>query len=81
MGRSWLRQQRAEAKLDESWARPKGMHETTAQRLRSIIIGCEMQREDDLAVFLARHERWLWPIEVPVAFRLPTGRSYAAFGC
>ena len=59
LGRSWLKQQKAEAKLGKGLARPKGMHEATAQRLRSIIIDCEMEREDALAVFVAKHEQWL----------------------
>ena len=35
--RTWRRQHKAEARLDDDWQRPKGMHRTTHERLLSII--------------------------------------------
>lgn len=58
-GRSWQVQRKAEAKLGEYWARPKGMHETTHQRLLAIIYECEEQRDIELARFMATHAMWL----------------------
>ena len=54
-GRAWRKQQKAEALLGDGWRRPKGMHETTRERLLEIIFQCEMAREDALAAFIARH--------------------------
>ena len=51
--RMWRRQQKAEAKLGPYWARPKGMHEATRERLLSIIWDCEEQRDGALADYLA----------------------------
>ena len=51
--RIWRRQQKAEAKLGPYWARPKGMHEATRERLLSIIWDCEEQRNGELANYLA----------------------------
>ena len=50
--RTWRKQSKAEAKLGPNWARPKGMHETTRERLLSIIWGCEERRDDALSDFL-----------------------------
>jgi hypothetical protein len=59
IGRTWLKQQKAEAKLGKNWSRPKGMHEATAERLRAIIWDCEEVRENSLAMFIGQHEKWL----------------------
>ena len=57
--RTWRKQAKAEAKLGPNWARPKGIHATTRDRLLSIIWECEERREMALGVFLdammARH--------------------------
>ena len=49
IGRSWSRQEKAEARL-----RRKGIHQTTIDRLVSAIVDCEERREQALAEFLAR---------------------------
>jgi hypothetical protein len=56
--RSWRKQQKAEARLEENWRRPKGMHRRTHERLLSVIFACEEAREDLLAAFIAGHARW-----------------------
>lgn len=53
-GRSWRAQQKAEAKLEKGWARPKGMHTTTRERLLEVIWKCEELREGELAQYLMR---------------------------
>jgi hypothetical protein len=53
-GRAWRVQQKAEAKLGDGWARPKGMHRKTRERLLEIIWRCEERREVELALFMAR---------------------------
>lgn len=53
-GRTWRRQAKAEAKLGEYWARPKGMHEATHERLLSIIWNCEERREAAISHYMAR---------------------------
>jgi hypothetical protein len=58
-GRSWRVQQKAEAKLGKNWQRPKGMHETTYERLISMIGECEEARDFELAAFIAGHAKWL----------------------
>ena len=61
-GRTWRVQRKAEAKLGENWARPKGMHAATREKLLAIIFRCEELREDELARFLMLHARQLdWP--------------------
>ena len=50
--RTWRKQAKAEAKLGPNWARPKGMHATTRERLLSIIWACEERRDADLSQFL-----------------------------
>jgi hypothetical protein len=52
-GRTWRKQAKAEAKLGPNWRRPKGMHDTTRERLLSIIWDCEERREEALAHFLS----------------------------
>ncbi len=54
-GRSWLRQQKAEARLLGRWMRPKGMHHATHERLKKIILDCVMLREDVVDDYMARH--------------------------
>lgn len=54
-GRAWRKQQKAEAKLGEGWARPKGMHSATRERLLAIIFRCEERRDDEIARFIGRH--------------------------
>ena len=53
IGRSWRVQQKAEAKLGKGWARPKGMHAATREKLLATIFACEEQREAELARFMA----------------------------
>jgi len=53
LGRDWLRQHKAEAKLGGLWQRPKGMHRTTHERLLSIIWKCEERRDDAIATYAA----------------------------
>lgn len=50
--RTWRKQSKAEAKLGPNWQRPKGMHDTTRERLLSIIWDCEERREMALAGYL-----------------------------
>ncbi len=51
--RMWRRQRKAEEKLGPNWARPKGMHEATRERLLTIIFDCEQVRDGALADYLA----------------------------
>lgn len=51
--RSWRKQQKAEAKLGKGWARPKGMHAATREKLLATIFRCEDLRDAELARFLA----------------------------
>lgn len=53
-GRSWRRQQKAEAKLGENWQRPKGMHHATRERLLQTIWECEERRDLALAGLMAK---------------------------
>lgn len=55
MGRAWIKQQKAERRLGEGWARPKGMHNSTHQKLLAAIIECEERRNVALAMFIERH--------------------------
>lgn len=59
IGRAWRVQQKAEAKLGEGWARPKGMHHKTRERLLEAIFRCEELRDEALALFIASHSGWL----------------------
>jgi len=45
LGRTWLKQQRIEAKLGDGWQRPKGMHRSTHARLMAILWDCEDRRD------------------------------------
>ena len=53
-GRAWRKQQKAEAKLDPNWQRPKGMHHATRERLLETIWECEEVRDRAIAGFLSR---------------------------
>jgi hypothetical protein len=53
--RSWRIQRKAEAKLGENWARPKGMHHKTRERMLDIIWRCEELRDRELELYVARH--------------------------
>ena len=50
--RTWRKQSKAEAKLGPNWARPKGMHAATHERILSIIFECEERRDAALAGYL-----------------------------
>jgi hypothetical protein len=54
LGRSWLKQHKIEAKLGADWQRPKGMRQTTHNRLMAGLIDCHQRREVVLAAFLIR---------------------------
>ena len=58
LDRSWRKQSNAEAKLGEHWARPKGMHHKTRDRLMLTIRKCEEMRDRALAAFIVPHG-WL----------------------
>jgi hypothetical protein len=53
-GRAWRRQAKLEARLGPNWARPKGMHQQTHERLVAQLWNCERAREDALAEYLHR---------------------------
>lgn len=55
IGRSWLKQHKAEQRLLGGWKRPKGMHRATRDRLVAIILECEERRDDALAAFMNKH--------------------------
>ena len=44
-GRAWRRQRKLEARLGANWLRPKGMHQSTRDRLVGQIIACEETRD------------------------------------
>ena len=52
LGRGWRLQSKLESKLGAGWARPKGMHHATRERLVSAIVDCEQRRDDALASFV-----------------------------
>jgi hypothetical protein len=54
-GRTWRRQAKLEARLEEDCQRPKGMHRATYKRILSSIFDCEEVRETALAAFMDRH--------------------------
>lgn len=58
-GRSWIKQQKAEARLGKCWARPKGMHRATRERLLETIWRCEEVRDLAIAQHMARHAELL----------------------
>jgi hypothetical protein len=53
-GRAWRAQQKCERRLGDNYERPKGMHETTRQRLLDRIWECEGVRDQALAGFVTR---------------------------
>ena len=55
MGRAWRRQGKLEARLDENWRRPKGMHHATRERLVDGIFDCERLRDEALSAYLCRY--------------------------
>lgn len=59
IGRTWRLQQRLERRLDDHWARPRGMHRRTYERLFDAICGCERMRDRALEIALAR-----WGLEL-----------------
>ena len=62
IGRSWRVQRKAEAKLGEGWARPKGMHATTREKLLQVMGRCEERRDLEIERFLRLHADLLdWP--------------------
>jgi hypothetical protein len=54
MGRSWLKQQKLEARLGENWRRPKGMHRKTREAILAKVWACEEVRDDALAAYCER---------------------------
>ena len=54
INRTWIKQQKLEAKLIKGWQKPKRMRLKTYERLRAGIIECEIQREDALYLAAAR---------------------------
>lgn len=56
VGRLWRKQQKAEERLGNTrWARPKGMHLATHERLVQAIIACEVRREAAIGAWLDRN--------------------------
>ena len=55
IGRAWRRQAGIERRLGENWRRPKGMHQTTYDRLVEALLDCEEQRDRALAAFIERN--------------------------
>ena len=54
LSRGWQRQHRTEAKLDDDWQRPKGMHHATHVRLLSILVNIVEARDAALGHYLTR---------------------------
>lgn len=54
MGRTWLKQHKAEKRLRDNWRRPRGMHQTTREKLLDVIADCEERRDAALMMFMAR---------------------------
>ena len=52
MGRNWRRQGKLESRLGQWWARPRGMHRETHERLMSAILDCERRRDAALDQFV-----------------------------
>lgn len=53
--RTWIKQQKAEARLIDGWQRPKRMRQTTWKRLMGIILDCEQQRDEAIERMLAQY--------------------------
>ena len=54
VGRAWRRQRKVEARLGEDEQRPKGMHQTTYERLLEVIDRCEYVKDVYLIAAAAR---------------------------
>lgn len=52
--RAWRRQHRIEARLGPDGSRPGRMHHATYGRLRAAVRACEMQRDEQIALAIAR---------------------------
>ncbi|MCV2367325.1 hypothetical protein [Roseateles oligotrophus] len=61
VGRTWLKQYKAEAKLDKYHVRPKGMHHATRAKLLTVIHACEEQRDRALCAFMTARFPNGWP--------------------
>ena len=48
-GRTWRKQSKVERRLGANWARPRGMHTSTHERLLDLIWQCEERRETAIA--------------------------------
>ena len=53
-GRAWRKQLKVEQRLGEDWERPKGMHQTTYDRLLDVLERCEVVKEGALIAALGR---------------------------
>ena len=53
-GRLWRKQAKLENRLDEDWARPKGMHTRTWERLKGQLCDIESQKDRLLWGAMAR---------------------------
>lgn len=54
LGRLWRKQAKIEARLGDTWRRPKGMRRRTYERLMDALQDCEERRDTALAPLLAR---------------------------
>lgn len=54
IGRIWRVQAKIEVRLGKHWQRPRGMHQTTHERLVSRILDCELRRDEALAATIGR---------------------------
>jgi len=60
IGRGWRRQSKIERRLGANWARPKGMHHATHERLLDGIFDCEEHRDMALAGYMVQHGLINW---------------------
>lgn len=54
LDRTWRKQSKIERRLGGNWQRPKGMHQSTHDRLLKVIYDCEGRRDAALASFVDR---------------------------
>jgi hypothetical protein len=54
-GRLWRKQRKLEARLGKNYRRPKGMHQTTRDRILEQIWDAEMRRDEQLYLYMQRH--------------------------
>ena len=54
IGRTWRRQSKLERRLGDHWARPKGMHHATYDRIINSIVNFEAIRDQGLARLMVR---------------------------